>query len=39
MVFDSFAEFQGTSLNKQLLPGPDLMNSLLGVLMHFRREI
>ena len=26
------------SLNKVLLPGPDLMNNLIGVLMRFRRE-
>ena len=32
VVFDSSAEFQGVSLNKELLPGPDLMNSLSGVL-------
>ena len=38
VVFDSSAEFNGVSLNKKLLPGPDLMNSLLGVLMRFRRE-
>jgi len=31
-------EFRGVSLNKVLLPGPDLMNNLLGVLMHFRKE-
>ena len=34
-VLDSSAEFQGVSLNKELLPGPDLMNSLSGVLIHF----
>ena len=38
VVFDSSAEFGGVSLNKELLPGPDLMNSLLGVLICFRKE-
>ena len=38
VVFDSSAEFRGTSLNKELLPGPDLMNSLLGVLFRFRHH-
>ena len=38
VVFDSSAEFGGVSLNKELLPGPDLMNSLLGVLIRFRKE-
>lgn len=38
VVFDSSAEFQGVSLNKELLPGPDLMNSLVGVLFRFRKE-
>lgn len=38
VVFDSSAEFQGVSLNKELLPGPDQMNSLLGVLVCFRQE-
>ena len=32
VVFDSSAEYEGVSLNKELLPGPDMMNSLLGVL-------
>ena len=38
VVFDSSAEYEGVSLNKELLPGPDMMNSLLGVLIRFRRE-
>jgi hypothetical protein len=38
VVFDSSCEFQGVSLNKELLAGPDLMNNLLGVLMRFRQE-
>ena len=38
VVFDSSAEFQGVSLNKELLAGPDQMNSLLGVLFRFRQE-
>ncbi len=38
VVFDSSCEYEGASLNKELLVGPDLMNSLLGVLMRFRQE-
>ncbi|KAK3107001.1 hypothetical protein FSP39_004706 [Pinctada imbricata] len=38
MVFDSSALFGGTSLNSTLLSGPDLTNSLLGVLLRFRKE-
>ena len=38
VVFDSSAEFQDVSLNKELLPGSDQMNSLLGVLVRFRQE-
>lgn len=38
MVFDAIAEFKGESLNRHLLQGPDLTNSLNGVLCHFRKE-
>ena len=38
VVFDSSAECQGKPLNQVLFTGPDLMNSLIGVLTRFRRE-
>nr|XP_034320016.1 uncharacterized protein LOC105322041 [Crassostrea gigas] len=38
IVFDSSAKFQDVSLNSVLFQGPDLCNSLLGVLLRFRRE-
>ena len=38
VVFESAAEINGISLNKLLLSGPDITNSLLGVLLRFRQN-
>ncbi|KAK3747784.1 hypothetical protein QZH41_013322, partial [Actinostola sp. cb2023] len=38
VVFDCAANYGGTSLNKKLVQGPDLTNSLVGVLTRFRQE-
>ena len=38
VVFDAGAKFQSTPLNKNLFKGPDLLNSLIRVLIRFRKE-
>ena len=38
VVFDCSATFGGESLNQNLLSGPDLTNSLVGVLCRFRQN-
>ena len=37
VVFDCASSYKGASLNKVLLQGPDLANSLIGVLLRFRQ--
>ena len=38
IVFDAAAEYGGTSLNNNLLQGPDCTNNLVGVLLRFRQD-
>ncbi|KAL0149102.1 hypothetical protein M9458_055534 [Cirrhinus mrigala] len=38
VVFDCGCTYKGTSLNSQLLQGPDFTNMLIGVLLRFREE-
>jgi hypothetical protein len=38
VVFDCSVKFQGSSLNDNLLQGPDMMNSMIGILLRFRKD-
>ena len=38
VVFDCSAKYREISLNNQLLTGPNLTNTLVGVLLRFRQE-
>ena len=38
IVFDCSLKFRDVCLNSELLQGPDLANSLLGILIRFREE-
>ena len=38
IIFDCSAEHRGSSLNDKFLQGPDLTNSLVGLLTRFRQE-
>ena len=38
VVFDCSSRYQGTSINDKLLPGPNLTNTLVGVLTRFRKD-
>ena len=38
VVFDAATKYKGKSLNKELFPGPELLNSLVGVLLRFRNH-
>ena len=38
IAFDYSARYDGVSVNKRLLSGPDLTNKIVGILVKFRKE-
>ena len=38
VVFDAAGKYKGKSFNKELFTGPDLLSSLVGVLLRFRNH-
>ena len=36
VVFDAVAKYRGTSLNENLLKGPDLLSSFIGIILRLR---
>ena len=38
VVFNCSADFQGKSINRELLSGPDLTNQIIGIMTRFREE-
>ena len=38
IVFDCATSYKGVSLNNSLMPGPDLVNALVAVLLRFRKD-
>lgn len=38
VIFDSSAKYQDVSLNSVLLQGPDMLNSLIDILIRLRKE-
>ena len=38
VLFDAVSEFDGMSLNKTMLTGPDLLSNLTGILLRFRNH-
>ena len=38
VVFDCSVEYKGVSINKKFMPGPDLTNQIISILVKFRKD-